>query len=99
LPSVQKLAAEFKARGLEVVLVAFREDAAVVRRVVSERGYDARVLLDATGDVTGRVYGVFGPPTLYLIDRDGRLVARGVGPRDWQKPAARSALEALVAGR
>ena len=70
-----------------------------MRRVVTDRGYTARVLIDATGDTTGRVYGVFGPPTTYLIDREGRLVARGVGPRDWTKPAARNALEALVASR
>jgi hypothetical protein len=99
LPSVLKLAGEFKARGLEVLLVSFREDPALVKRVVTERGYSGRVLLDQSGDVTGRLYGVFGPPTMYLIDRQGRLVARGVGPRDWEKPAARSVLDALVGGR
>jgi hypothetical protein len=98
LPSVLKLAAEFKARGLEVLLVDFREDAALVKRVVAERGYGARVLLDASGDVTGKGYGVFGPPTVYLIDRESRLVARGVGPRDWETPAARHAVEALTGG-
>jgi len=40
---------------------------------------------------------VFGPPTVYVIDRDGRLLARGVGPRDWAGPAARRLLEALLA--
>ena len=32
------------------------------------------VVLDRSGDVTGRVYGVWGPPTLYLIDRKGQLL-------------------------
>jgi hypothetical protein len=67
-----------------------------VRRVVRERGYRAPVLLDASGDTTGRVYGVWAPPTVYLIDRAGSLVARGVGPRDWSRPEARKALDALV---
>lgn len=92
-----KLAAELKPRGLEVLLVSYREDAEHVRRVARERGYTARVLVDATGDTTGRVYGVFGTPTVFMIDREGRLVARGVGPRDWDGPAARRLLEALVA--
>jgi hypothetical protein len=97
LPSVVKLAADLAPRGLEAVLVSYREDADHVRRVARERGYTARVLVDATGDTTGRVYGVFGTPTVYLIDREGRLVARGVGPRDWNGAAARRVLEALVA--
>lgn len=96
---MQRLAADFRSRGLEALLVSFREDAAHVRRTVADRGYTARVLLDASGDVTGRVYGVFGPPTVYVIDRDGRLLARGVGPRDWETAAARRLLEALVATR
>ena len=91
-----KLAAEFKSRGLEVLLVDVQENAQLVKRVVTERGYPNRVLLDATGDVSARAWGVFGTPTVYLIDREGRLVARGVGPRDWEQPAARSVLEALV---
>ena len=77
-------------------LVSFREDPAHVRRVVQERGYVAPVLLDRSGDVTGRAYGVWGPPTLYLIDRNGQLVGRATGPRDWTGPAARRLLLALL---
>jgi hypothetical protein len=76
--------------------VDFREDAEVVRKSVRERGYVAPVLLDATGDITGRVYGVFGPPTFFLIDRQGRLVGRAVGPRGWDSPAAKAFLRALL---
>jgi hypothetical protein len=38
--------------------------------------------------VAGRVYGVWGPPTAYLIDRQGRLVGRIQGARDRSTPAA-----------
>jgi len=72
--------------------VSFREDAALVKRTAAERGYAAPVLIDRTGDVTGIGYGVFGPPTAYLIDRQGRLVARMVGARDWSRPAVKSLL-------
>lgn len=78
-------------------LISFREDPALVRRTVAERGYVAPVLLDESGDVTGKAYGVFGPPTGYLIDRQGRLIARMVGPRDWDKPAARKLVQDLLA--
>ena len=85
-----------KEQGLEVVLISFRESADLVRRTVSERGYVATVLLDGSGDVTGRQYGVWGPPTAYLVDREGRLVGRMVGAKDWSGAAARDMLSAFV---
>ncbi len=96
MPSVNRLYGEFKAKGLEVLLVTFRESADLVKKTAQERGYTALVLLDASGDVAGRVYGVWGPPTAYLIDRQGRLVGRIQGARDWSAPAARNLLRALV---
>jgi len=97
LPSVNALHREFRGQGLEVLLIAFRESPDGVRRVVKERGYTAPVLLDESGDVTGRVYGVWGPPTIYLVDRSGRLVGRAVGRRDWSTPAARTFMRELLA--
>ena len=78
------------------MLVDFREDAAHVKRTVAERGYVAPVLLDASGDVTGKAYGVWGPPTAYFIDGQGRLIGRLVGARDWKSPAARRFVESLL---
>jgi hypothetical protein len=77
-------------------LVSFREDPAQVKKVVEERGYKVPVLLDRSGDVTGREYGVWGPPTVYFIDRQGRLLGRIGGARDWDGPQARALLKSLV---
>ena len=74
----------------------FREGADHVKKTAQERGYVAPVLLDTSGDVTGRVYGVWGPPTAYLIDRQGRLIGRIQGARDWSSAAARELLKSLV---
>jgi len=57
------------------------------------------VLLDASGDVTGRLYGVWGPPTAYFVDREGRLVGRAAGPRKWDSPAARTLVQELLAAK
>jgi hypothetical protein len=87
---------EFKGKGLQVVLVNFQESADTVRKAAQERGYVAPVLVDGSGDVTGRVYGVWGPPTSYLVDRQGRLVGRIQGARDWTTPVARNLIKSLV---
>jgi cytochrome c biogenesis protein CcmG/thiol:disulfide interchange protein DsbE len=96
LPSVDKLYGELKDKGLEVMLINFRENPGLVKRTAQERGYMAPVLLDESGDLTGRVYGVWGPPTVYFVDRAGRLLGRAAGPRDWGSPAARRFVTALL---
>jgi hypothetical protein len=78
------------------LLVTFRESAETVKKAVQERGYVAPVLLDASGDVTGKLYGVWGPPTAYFIDRKGQLIGRVIGARDWSTPAARTLIQSLV---
>ena len=90
------MARELNGKGLELVMIAFRETPELVRRTLKERGYTAQVLLDESGDITGRVYGVFGPPTVYFVDRRGNLVGRMVGARDWESPAARKFVEQLL---
>ena len=96
MPSVNRAYNEFKDRGLEVLLVDFREDAETVKKAVRERGYTAPVLLDLSGDVTGKSYGVWGPPTAFFVDRKGQLVGRAVGPRGWESPAAKAFIRALL---
>ncbi len=84
------------AGGLKVLLISFREDPERVRQTVRERGYVAPVLLDESAEVTGVKYGVFGPPTVYVVDPQGGLLARDVGPRNWASPAARKLIEDLL---
>ena len=76
--------------------MTFRESAETVKKAAQERGYVAPVLLDASGDVTGKLYGVWGPPTAYFINRKGQLIGRVVGARDWSTPAARTLIQSLV---
>ena len=96
MPSVNTLYRDFKGQGFEVLLISFREDPEVVRRTVEARGYTARVLIDQSGEITGKQYGVWGTPTAYFVDRRGRLVGRIFGPRGWGGPAVRTFIRALL---
>jgi len=96
LPSVNRIYSEFKSQGLGVLLVDIRENPDLVKRTVRERGYVAPILLDQSGDVAGRQWGVWGTPTAYVIDRQGRLAGRIVGPRDWSKTEARTFVQNLL---
>ena len=96
MPPIQTVYQELKGKGFEVVLISFREDPATVRQAVRDRKYTTPVLLDESGDVTGKMYGVWGPPTVYIVDRQGRLVGRAAGPRAWDSPNGRRLIQALL---
>jgi peroxiredoxin len=97
MPSMEKLHQRLREKGF--VLLAVSEDeggAGVVRPFVEQMRLTFRVLLDPGGDV-GRKYGVWGYPESFLVDREGRIVERVIGPRDWGAPAEIARIEALLA--
>ena len=94
MPStVEQLHRDLSGRGLSVIAVNIQESRSTVAAWVREKKVTIPILLDADGEVT-RQYSVIATPTVFLIDREGRLLGRGVGPRDWASPAGK----ALIAG-
>jgi len=79
-----------------VVAINIREGREKVAAWVRDNGVTVRVLLDRDGAVTA-AYRVTGTPTVVLVGRDGRMVARAVGPRDWRGDKGRALLKALLA--
>jgi hypothetical protein len=73
-----------------------REPAAVVSRYAGARSPGYPLVVDVSGTIQV-AYGVVGLPTTFLIGRDGRAVARAVGPRDWRGDRARALLRSLLA--
>jgi hypothetical protein len=63
------------------------------RRNYQEERFPA--LLDASGRVNG-IYGVRSIPTSYLLDRQGRVVSREIGARNWANAEARALIASLV---
>jgi hypothetical protein len=96
LPStIERLHGAYASRGLTVLAVNTGEEHARVARWVKEHGVTSRVLLDPDG-AGRRSYRVTGTPTVILVGRDGRLVGRAVGPRNWMGEEGRALFEALL---
>jgi len=97
MPSMERLHQRLKDRGF--VLLAVSQDEGgpeVVKRFVDQMKVTFPVLLDPQGEV-GRKYGVWGFPESFLLDREGRIVERVIGPRDWASPAQVAQIEGLLA--
>ena len=95
MPVLERLHRELSLRGLSVVGVNAREETEAVRRYARELGLTFPLVLDASGKIN-TLYGVVGIPTTFLVGRDGRAVAFGVGPREWGGAQARALIDALL---
>lgn len=92
------LAAAHELRGkLILVAVAVDDGQPAVTRFFGGK-IPAEVVLPADPRAHKR-YGVSTLPDTYLVDRDGRIVERIQGSRDWSSPTARAHLLALANSR
>ena len=95
MPSMETLYQRFKNRGLELLAVNLGEDKAAVQQFIRNNKYTFPVLLDSV-QKTGRQYGISAIPASYIIDREGKIIARVVGSISWDDPKIFTAFEALL---
>ena len=73
MPHFQKLYDRFQKDGLEVLAVAVRDLRAKALEFHRRHAFTFTVLFDATGEVA-KAYDLVGPPTTFLVGRDGELI-------------------------
>ncbi len=96
MPSMEQLHRHFAGRDFVILAVSEDTDAARVRQFVSEMRLTFPVLHDPRG-ILPEPLGVTGYPETFIIDRDGRIVQRFIGPEEWDTPQSYSYFENLLA--
>ncbi len=95
MPSMERLYAELKDEGIELVAVDLQEPEKTVKEFIEENDYTFPVLLDSSGRV-GAIYGARSIPTSFLIDAEGTAVAMVVGSREWDTEEIYAMLRSMV---
>jgi len=96
MPAMERLYRAYRDRGLAVVAVNFREPQAPVKAFLEEMGLTFATPLDLDGTVT-RTYGVRGLPATFLADRDGKILWKAQGAREWDSPNGRGYFDRVLA--
>jgi peroxiredoxin len=97
LPStIAQVQQELKGKGLVVLAVSIAEQRAKVAGWVARVGLPFPVFLDEDG-LAARAWRVRSTPTVFLVDRQGRVVGTTVGTKPWTSPAGRALFAALLA--
>jgi len=76
----------FHRENKDVVLIGIniQEDKATVEEFLSSMGVTYPVLLDRDGKVSAQ-FGIEGIPTTFLIDKNGKIVAKNVGMMTYEQ--------------
>lgn len=88
-PEVEKIAADYKGKPVEVVSISLDDSEAPVKKFIQERHITNRVALVGDSDVSEK-YKIHGIPAFFIIDQEGNLagVWRGYNltfPRVWRE--------------
>jgi thiol-disulfide isomerase/thioredoxin len=95
MPALEQLHQTYHSQDLTILSIDLKENADQVKVFFQKHGLSFPALLDQDGSVF-RDYLVAGMPTTYLIGRDGTLLARGVGGRDWKRAEALQLIQELI---
>jgi len=87
MPGMERLFRVHRDNGLVVVAVNVQESARAVRPFVQQLKLSFPTVLDVEASVS-REYGVRALPVTFLIGRDGNILWRAMGGRDWESAPA-----------
>ncbi len=82
MPSMERLYRALHPSGFELVAVSVDEDPSEVAAFRDRMAISFPIALDPSQEVS-RLYQTTGFPESLLVDRDGTVLERYVGPRDW----------------
>jgi cytochrome c biogenesis protein CcmG, thiol:disulfide interchange protein DsbE len=85
MPAMQRLYTELAPHGFELVAISVDEDREDVERFRDRLALTFPIALDP-GKQAAASYQSFRYPESFLVDREGVLVARYIGERDWDAP-------------
>ena len=87
MPSLARLQKQLDSTQFALLTVTTDLQRQGIAHFLSQLGVSLPVLFDENQEVS-RSFMVRGLPTTIVIDRDGMLVGRAVGPRAWDSPEA-----------
>jgi cytochrome c biogenesis protein CcmG/thiol:disulfide interchange protein DsbE len=94
LPSLMSLQARTQGKGVVVLGVSIDGDGDAYHRFLRQHGVNFLTVRDPEQRISG-MYGTSGWPESYVIDRQGVMRRKFVGPVDWNSPEVMQFLSKL----
>jgi peroxiredoxin len=96
MPSMERVHRQFAGTDFRVVAVSVDADEQkVVEDFVKELGLTFDVVHDRTAEIQ-RIYQTTGVPESFVIDRNGVIMKKVIGPSEWDDPSHQSLIQRLL---
>ena len=95
LPSLNQFQKQFASSGVVVLGVSVDQNERAYQQFLKRAGVTFRTSRDPQADLSSR-YGTYKYPETYVIDRNGKVVQKHIGPRDWMDQRLLAEIKALL---
>ena len=95
MPSMEKLHRRLKDQDFVMVAINLQETPAQVKSFFDKYKLSFTALLDSSGEV-GTWFDVNAFPTTFVLDKEGRIIGRALGPREWDSQASVALFDYLI---
>ena len=95
MPDMQKLYDRYKTERFKMIAVSIKDSPVQVMEFFKENRLSFTALLDPRGDA-GKKFGINSIPTTFILDKNGHIMGRAIGPRDWAGKKAHTLFKHLV---
>jgi cytochrome c biogenesis protein CcmG/thiol:disulfide interchange protein DsbE len=93
-PSLIRMQARLKDKGVVVLAVSIDDDDAAYHKFLKQYGVNMVTVRDEAKKASS-LYGTFGWPETYVIDRNGVIRRKFIGPVEWTSPEVTDYLSKL----
>ncbi len=95
MPSMEKLYQRLKHKNFAMIAVNLQEPAERVEKFFNKNNLTFTSLLDTKGEISAR-FSIRSIPTTFILDKEGRIICKAEGPREWDSKKAIALLEHLI---
>jgi peroxiredoxin len=96
LPSMETLFKRFSTNPhFKLITVLFKDDRKKVIRYMEENGYTFPVYVNPDGSAAKK-FGITGVPETFIIDKNGVLRDKMIGPEQWDSPIIVGMLQSMI---
>ena len=96
MPSVQRVYEDFRDTKIEVITISIDDRGAKdVKPFLKEHGYTMPALIDIKKEEFSKL-GLIGTPGTFIVNRSGKIVAKGIGPVDFDRADFREYVKGLL---